>query len=94
MSIAVLTLHLRLPGCSSLKEKRGHIKPILARLRREFNVATAEIGLQDQWSEAVLACVTISADPNQNHRLLLQAAGFVERSWPNLEVIDQRIELI
>ena len=44
--LATLTLHLHLPACASLKEKRGRIKPLMARLRREFNVSVADISLQ------------------------------------------------
>jgi uncharacterized protein YlxP (DUF503 family) len=94
MSIGVLTLHLHLPGCSSLKEKRSLIKPILARLPREFNVATAELDLQDVWQDSILGCVTISSDAGQNQRLLQQVVEFTQRSWPNLLLVDQRIELI
>ena len=54
--VGTLTLHLHLPGCASLKEKRGRLKPLLARLHRQFNVSTAEMGLQDQWQETVIAC--------------------------------------
>jgi hypothetical protein len=54
--IATLTIHLHLPGCASLKEKRGRIKPLIARLHREFNVSVAEMGLQDKWQEAVIVC--------------------------------------
>jgi uncharacterized protein len=94
MSIGLLTLQIHFTGCSSLKEKRGHLKPILARLHREFNVATAEVDLQDVWQSAVLACVTVSSDPDQTRRLLQQVGEFPERNWPNLELVDQRIELI
>ncbi|MBS3752567.1 MAG: DUF503 family protein, partial [Anaerolineales bacterium] len=31
MRIGLLTLHLRIPGCASLKEKRSQIKPLVAR---------------------------------------------------------------
>jgi tripartite-type tricarboxylate transporter receptor subunit TctC len=37
--IATLTIHLHLPTCTSLKEKRGRIRPLIARLHREFNTA-------------------------------------------------------
>jgi uncharacterized protein len=94
MSIGILTMQLHLPGCASLKEKRGRIKPVLARLRREFNVATAELDLQDTWQSAVLGCVTLSSDAGQNQRLLQQVIDFTERSWPDLTVVDQRIELL
>ena len=94
MSIGLLTLHLHLPGCSSLKEKRSKIKPVLARLRREFNVATAELDYQDVWQDTVIGCVTLSSDTAQNQRLLQQVIEFTERNWPDLDVIDQRVELI
>jgi len=42
--IGTLTFHLHLPGCASLKEKRSRLKPLLARLHRQFNVSTAEMG--------------------------------------------------
>lgn len=94
MSIGLLTLHLHLPGCSSLKEKRSKIKPVLSRLRREFNVATAELDLQDVWQDALIGCVTLSSDGAQNQRLLQQVVDFTERSWPDLTLIEHHIELI
>lgn len=94
MSIGLLTLHLHLPGCSSLKEKRSKIKPVLARLRREFNVATAELDFQDVWQDALLGCVTVSSDTPQTQRLLQQVIDFTERSWPDLPLIDHRVEII
>jgi uncharacterized protein YlxP (DUF503 family) len=41
MSIGILTLEIQLPGCKSLKEKRSRLKPLIARLHREFNVSVA-----------------------------------------------------
>lgn len=92
MSIGLLTLQLHLHGCSSLKEKRSRIKPVLARLRKEFNVATAEVDLQDVWQSCVIGCVTISTDHGQNQRLLQQVVEFVETNWPDLEIVQHHIE--
>lgn len=94
MPIGVLTLHLHLPGCSSLKEKRSLIKPILSRLPREFNLAAAELDLQDVWQDTIIGCVTISSDAIQNQRMLQQVIDFTERNWPDLMLVDQKIELI
>ncbi len=94
MAIGLLTFHLHLPGCSSLKEKRGKIKPILNRLHREFNLATAEIDFQDVWQDTMIGCVTVSSDGIQNERLLQQVIAFTERNWPDLPLIDQHIELL
>lgn len=94
ISIGQLVLHLELPGCNSLKEKRGLIKPVLARLQREFNVSVAEVDRQDTWREAVLACVVVSSSADQNMRVLQQVARFVETHWPDLTVLDENMELI
>ncbi|MFQ5921822.1 MAG: DUF503 domain-containing protein, partial [Anaerolineales bacterium] len=60
MHVHVLTLELHLPGCSSLKEKRGRLKPLLAALHRNFNVSAAEIDQQNSHRSAVIACVVVS----------------------------------
>jgi len=94
MSIGILTLHFFIPGCTSLKEKRSYIKPVLARLHRVFNVSVAEIGCQDMWQETVIACALISTDSGYTQRTLQQVIGFAENNWPNLELLEQRIELV
>ncbi len=60
--IGTLSLHLRLPGCRSLKEKRGRIKPLIHRLHREFNVSVAEMDLQDAHQETVICCAMVGSD--------------------------------
>lgn len=94
MSIGILTLTLRLPGCASLKEKRGRIKPLLARLHREYNISVSEVDRQDAWQEAVIACAMVTSDPNATRRSLDLIARYVESNWPDLELVDNRVELI
>jgi uncharacterized protein len=94
MAIGILSLHFRLPGCSSLKEKRSWIKPILSRLPREYNVAVAELDYQDIWQDTLIGCVTIASDSAACQRLLQQVVGFCERSWPDLILVDHRIEMV
>jgi uncharacterized protein YlxP (DUF503 family) len=88
-----LTIHLHLPACASLKEKRGRIKPLMARLRREFNVSVAEMGLQDKWTEAVIACVMVNSDAVVLRQSLQSVAKWVEANWTDGDVIDQIIEM-
>lgn len=94
MKIGVLTLHLHLPGCTSLKEKRGRIKPVLSRLHREYNLATAEIDLQDQWQNAVIAAVTVSNDATHVRQMLQTVVDFMVVHSADVEVVDNQIELI
>jgi uncharacterized protein YlxP (DUF503 family) len=93
MAIGLLTLHLLLPGCTSLKEKRSRIKPVLARLHREFNISSAEIERQDMWQEAVLACAMVSSDRDYTRSALQAVMDFLLRHWPDLEILEYHIEL-
>ena len=92
--IGTLTIHLHLPACSSLKEKRGRIKPLIARLHREFNISVAEMDLQDKWQEAVIACAIVGNDASQIQRSLQSVEKWVEANWPDGQIVDQKLELI
>lgn len=93
-SIALLTLHIFLPGCTSLKEKRGRIKPILARLHREFNLSVAEIDHLDAWQETVLVCALVSNDTAFNQKVIQQVLQFVDATWPDQPVLDHHLEML
>ena len=94
MPIGVLTLHLQIPGCSSLKEKRSRLKPLIARLHREFNISVAEVDSQDAWQQAVIACALVSNDHNHTQRVLQHVAHWVESTWPDITVFSEEIEII
>ena len=94
MSVTLLSMHLLLPGCTSLKEKRGRIKPLLARLHRQFNVSAAEVDHQDRWQESIIACAVVSNDANHNQRLMQEVVTFTETNFPNVQIIDEKIEII
>lgn len=93
MRIAVLTLQLYLFGCGSLKEKRGRLKPLIARLHREYNLSVAEVAHQDVWQTAVIACAVVSSDADHNQRTLQAVSSWVKTSWPEVEVVSDKIEL-
>jgi uncharacterized protein YlxP (DUF503 family) len=92
--LATLTIYLHLPTCSSLKEKRGRIKPLMSRLRREFNVSVGEMDLQDQWQEAVIGCAMIGNGRGHLEAALQSVATWVEANWPDGMVIEQKIEIL
>ena len=94
MSIGLLTLHIQLPGVTSLKEKRSRIKPVLARLHKEFNVSASEVDRLDAWQESVIACCLVSNESGYTQRALQQVINFTERHWPDLQILEHRIELI
>ena len=92
--IAIITIHLHLPACSSLKEKRGRIKPLIARLHREFNISVAEVDLQDKRQAAVIACAMVGNERGHLESALQRVAKWVESHWTDGDVIEQKIEII
>jgi uncharacterized protein YlxP (DUF503 family) len=94
MRIGILTLEILIPGCSSLKEKRRRIRPLLARLHREFNISVAEVGQQDIWQNTVLACALVSNDNGYTQRSLQKVVRWIEASWPDLTLVDEHIEIL
>ena len=92
--VGLLSLHLRLPACTSLKEKRGRLKPLLARLHREFNLSTAEMGLQDAWTETIIACAMLGNDAAHLQSALETVLKWVEAHWSDGDVLDSKMEII
>jgi uncharacterized protein YlxP (DUF503 family) len=92
--IGILTLHLHIPGCKSLKEKRSRLKPLLARLHREFNISVAEMDANDVWQSAVIACAVVSNDKAQAQRTLQTVSAWVEQNWQDMTIVDEEFEII
>jgi len=92
--VGTLSIHLHLPGCASLKEKRGRLKPLMARLRREFNVSVAEMELQDQWQEAVISCAMVGNARAHLEASLQAVSKWVAGNWPDGMVVEERLEVL
>jgi len=94
MSLGVLTLQIHIPSCGSLKEKRGRLKPLINRLRKEFNISVAEIDHNDIWQTATIGCALISTDKGHTQRSLQKVIQWVEHNWPDVSIVNDQIELI
>lgn len=94
MKTGILTLHIKLPGCDSLKAKRRRIKPLLARLHKEFNVSAGEVGYLDQWQDALIACALVSTENGHAERSLQQVVNWLERHWPDVILVAEEIEIL
>jgi uncharacterized protein len=92
--IGLLTLNIYLPGCNSLKEKRSRLKPLLARLHKEFNISAAEVDHHDIWQSSQIACVLVSNDLAHNQRVLRKIAHWIEDSWHDVNLVNEKIEIL
>ena len=93
MHVAALTVELHLPGCASLKEKRSRLKPLLARLHRQFNVSASEIDENDHHTSALIACAVVANDQDYVQRVLGAIPRWIETNRPDLQVVDHSILL-
>ena len=94
MIVGACTIVLHLPGVHSLKEKRSVVKSVLARLRNEFNVSTAEVDAQDAHSRAVIGVACVSASSEYARGQLEAVVRWIEEQRPDAPVIDYEIELL
>jgi uncharacterized protein len=91
MHVCSAVFHLQLSS-RSLKVKRGILKSILARARNTFNVAAAEVDLQDIHGAAVLAFVTVSGSRSAARGLLEQLEVWMVEERPDVDVVSVEIE--
>ncbi len=94
MHVATCVITLQLYGIDSLKGKRRILKPILARLPRQFNLAVAEIDSHDNWHTAVIALVTVGNDPGYLHGLLEKAVAWIDQNRLDATIEQYSIEFL
>jgi len=84
--VGALEIQLLLGDVRSLKQKRGVVRPLLAELRKRFDVAASETGEQELWRRATLGVAAVSGTSAQVGRVCED----VERwAWsrPQVEVV-------
>jgi uncharacterized protein YlxP (DUF503 family) len=94
MHVGTLTLEIRIPGCRSLKEKRSHLKPILAGLHKNFNISASEIDQNDHHQFSVLACALVSNDARHVQKLLAKIPDWIESRYPGIQIIDDHLMML
>ena len=92
MLVALERFDLRIPGCTSLKQKRHVVKSLQAGLRQKFNVAVAEVDHHDQWQRTTLAVSAVAAQGYHLRRVMHEVERFVDRQ-PSVELIGHQVSL-
>lgn len=87
MYASVQTWILHLEGCHSLKDKRSILQSLKAELRRKLNLSVAEVGAQDLWQRAELACAAVGSERRVVEEMLRTADAIVERA-DGVRIID------
>ena len=79
MVVGTGIVHLRIPECSSLKEKRGILRRILKRTESRFNVSIAEVGQNDHLRRAVIGFSVVGNDRRYINGKMDHILNFIEQ---------------
>lgn len=93
MYVGALELDVLLGDVHSLKQKRAVIRPVIAELRRRFEVAAAEAGDQDLYRRALIGVSTVSGEAG-HVREVLDACERSVANRPELELLSARQRML
>ncbi len=93
MPVGLLTLELHIPDAQSLKDKRQVLRSLKDKLRRDFNVAVAELEHQDTWQRSVVGIVTISNEEKHVKEMLQKVLDEADRILGST-LINQAVEIV
>ena len=92
MLVALSAFDLRIPGCTSLKEKRSVVKHLTQGLRGKFNVSVAEVDHLDQWQRSTIAVSSVAGEGYHLKKVAHEIERYVDRQ-PAVEIIQHRLTL-
>lgn len=85
----VVTLYL--PASRSLKDKRQVARSLTERLRRQFNVAVAEVEEHDAWQTLVLGLVVVSNQAGHAGQQVERVIAAIESARLDAEIVDRQV---
>lgn len=89
MWIGWVEFDILLGDVQSLKEKRSAIRPLLADIKRRFDVSVAEVGDHDQYRRSQVGAGLVAADRAHLVEVLDAVERFVA-GRPELELLSAR----
>ena len=92
MFVGALELDVLLGDVHSLKEKRSVVRPVVAELRRRFEVAAAEAGHLDLHRRALVGVSVVAADAGHVVEVLDRCERLVA-GRPEIEMLSARRRL-
>jgi uncharacterized protein len=93
MPVGLLTLELHIADAQSLKDKRQVLRSLKDKLRRNFNVAVAELEHHDQWQRSVVGVVTISNEEKHLREVLQKVLDEADNILGSI-LINQAVEIV
>ena len=92
MFTGTVAIDLLLGDVHSLQEKRSVVRPIVAELKRKYDVSAAEAGHLDLHRRALVGVAVVAADAG-HVRDVLDACERLVANRPEVEVLSARQQL-
>jgi uncharacterized protein len=93
MYVGALELDVLLGDVHSLKEKRSLVRPVVAELRRRFEVAVSEAGHLDLHRRSLIGVAAVAADHAHVTDVLRRCERFVA-GRPELELLSAHTRVL
>jgi uncharacterized protein len=93
MVVGTLVADLLLGDVHSLKGKRAVVRPIVAELRRRFEVAAAETGALELHRRAEVSVALVSSE-HRHVREVLEACERLIAGRPEIELLSTRVRVL
>ena len=90
--MGALAVDVLLGDVHSLKEKRSVVRPVVAELKRRFEVSASEVGFQDLHRRALIRVAVVAADAAHCGQVL-DACERLVAARPELEVLSAHQQL-
>lgn len=89
MWIGWIEFDILLRDVQSLKEKRAFVRPLLAEVKRRFDVSVAEVGDHEQYRRTQVGAGLVAADRAHLVEVLTAVERFVA-ARPEIELLSAR----
>jgi len=93
MYVGTLELDVLLGDVHSLKQKRSVVRPLVAELRRRFEVSVAEAGHLDLHRRALIGVACVAVDAGHAGEVLARCERLVA-GRPELELLSARHRML
>ncbi len=93
MIIGACELKLLIYESNSLKDKRHVIKSVIGRIESRFNVAIAEIDLNDSWKTSIIGFACVTNDVNIANQIISNVIKFIDEDG-RVEIIEEEKEIL
>lgn len=95
MFIGVGRYDLFIPASGSLKDKRQVVRSVIQTIQKRFNVAIAEVDLQDKWQRAALGVSCVADSIGHCRKVLQEVEKAIGRAAiDGAEITDRTIEFV